>query len=164
MCSRPPLTRSDQREHYDGRRMRRLTVFSWGFWGWGTATPQLVAAVDAAERRRGFAPPLFVDIRFRRSGRAIGFKEHAFEQLLGRRRYRWMPTLGNSSIGTLKAARSRVQRLPITCSIPPWMQQTVTRASSSFAPASHRGPRTVIATSSLDCSGARRVAARCGSM
>ena len=85
--------------------MKHLSVFSWGFWGWGTATSQLVSSVDAAERKRGFNPPIFVDIRFRRAGRAPGFKERAFEDLLGWRRYRWMPTLGNSSIGTRKSAR-----------------------------------------------------------
>lgn len=80
-------------------------MFSWGFWGWGTATRQLVAAIDSIEQQRGFQPPIFVDVRFQRSGRAPGFKGDAFEELLGWRRYRWMPTLGNSSIGTGKAAR-----------------------------------------------------------
>lgn len=89
----------------ESNRVKHLSVFSWGFWGWGTATPQLVSAVDAAERKRGFNPPIFVDIRFRRTGRAPGFKERAFEDLLGWQRYRWMPTLGNSSIGTRKAPR-----------------------------------------------------------
>ncbi len=78
-----------------------LDVFL-GILGMGNATPQLVAAVDAAEAQRGFSPPIFVDIRYRRSGRALGFRESAFEELLGWRRYRWMPTLGNSSIATGK--------------------------------------------------------------
>jgi hypothetical protein len=82
-----------------------LSIFSWGFWGWGTATRQLLAAVDAVEERRGFMPPVFVDIRYRRSGRAPGFRGETFERLVGRRRYRWMPTLGNASIGTLRSAR-----------------------------------------------------------
>src|SRR2546427_3105459 len=85
--------------------MKHLSLYSWGFWGWGTATDRLVAAVDAAEKRRGFGPPTFLDIRYRRAGRALGFKDDAFERLLGWRRYRWMPTLGNSSIGTRKAMR-----------------------------------------------------------
>ena len=88
-----------------GQTMKPVTVFSWGFWGWGTATRQLIAAVDAAERRRGCGLPMFVDIRLRRSGRAPGFRSGAFERLLGRRRYRWMPSLGNSNIGTRKAAK-----------------------------------------------------------
>jgi len=82
--------------------MKKISMFSWGFSGWGNSTPELVAAVEAAERKRGFKPPIFVDIRFRRTGRAKGFKEHTFEDLLGWRRYRWMPTLGNSAIGTGK--------------------------------------------------------------
>jgi hypothetical protein len=48
---------------------------------------------------------MFVDIRFRRSGRAAGFNGDAFEKLLGRPRYRWMQSLGNSSIGTRRQAR-----------------------------------------------------------
>jgi hypothetical protein len=48
---------------------------------------------------------MFVDIRLRRAGRAPGFRCGAFERFLGRRRYRWMPTLGNSNIGTRKAAQ-----------------------------------------------------------
>jgi hypothetical protein len=34
---------------------------------WGNHMPQPVEAVDAAERSRGFDPPLFVDIRIRRT-------------------------------------------------------------------------------------------------
>src|SRR3954468_18460131 len=85
--------------------MKRITAFTWGFWGWGNSTRQLIRAMDAAEARRGFRPPLFVDVRFRRTGRAPGFKGSTFQELLGWRRYRWMPTLGNSSIGTGRAAR-----------------------------------------------------------
>src|SRR4051812_7144928 len=80
--------------------MRTLTAFSWGFWGWGSATRQLVRAVDAVESARGFRPPIFVDIRFRRSGRAAGFRGDAFEKLLGRKRYRWMQSLGNKNFGS----------------------------------------------------------------
>lgn len=82
--------------------MKTLSMFSWGFAGWGNATAELVAAVDAAETKRGFNPPIFVDIRYKRTGRAKGFKEHTFEDLLGWRRYRWMPTLGNRAIATGK--------------------------------------------------------------
>jgi hypothetical protein len=85
--------------------MKRISIFSWGFWGWGTATRKLVAAVDAVERQRGFGPPIFVDIRFRRAGRAPGFRGRAFENLLGRQCYRWMPTLGNSNVSTGKSMR-----------------------------------------------------------
>jgi hypothetical protein len=85
--------------------LNRLTMFSWGYWGWGTATQQLIASVDAAERKRGFNPPIFVDIRNNRSVRAPGFNGRAFEDLLGWRRYRWMPSLGNMNIGKSKPTR-----------------------------------------------------------
>jgi hypothetical protein len=49
-------------------------MFSWGFSGWGTATRQLVAAMDAAEEQRGFKPPMFADIRLRREGCAPEFR------------------------------------------------------------------------------------------
>jgi hypothetical protein len=74
------------------------TIFTWGYHGWGNATPQLVQAVDAVEAHRGFAPPLFVDIRIRRGVRARGFIGPTFEKLLGSGRYRWMRSLGNQWI------------------------------------------------------------------
>jgi hypothetical protein len=77
-----------------------LTLFSWGYWGWGNATRHLVEAVDAVERRRGFQPPIFVDTRISRSVRAAGFRDSAFEQMLGPERYRWMRRLGNKAILT----------------------------------------------------------------
>lgn len=76
-----------------------VTLFSWGYWDWGGVTPKLVSAVDAVESARGFEPPLFVDVRFSRSVRAAGFRQGAFEKLLGPERYRWMKGLGNSCIG-----------------------------------------------------------------
>lgn len=82
--------------------MRTLTVFSWGYWGWGTHTSDFVRAVDATERRRGMRPPIFVDIRFSRSVRAPGFRENAFAEIVGRGRYRWLRKLGNANIGTKK--------------------------------------------------------------
>ena len=75
-----------------------LTLYSFGYWGWGNATEQLVAAVDAVDRRRGFRPPLFVDIRIRRNVRAVGFRDDAFKVRFGSRRYRWMPALGNRRV------------------------------------------------------------------
>jgi hypothetical protein len=38
-----------------------LTLFTWGYWGWGNATHELIRAVDATERQRGFKPPIFFD-------------------------------------------------------------------------------------------------------
>jgi hypothetical protein len=77
-----------------------VTLFSWGYYGWGNHTDNLVKAVDAVEISRGFQPPFFVDTRIRRSVRAAGFKGMAFERLLGETRHRWMPSLGNRAIVT----------------------------------------------------------------
>src|SRR5262245_40791853 len=33
------------------------TLFTWGYYGWGNATPQLMEAVDAVEESGGFQPP-----------------------------------------------------------------------------------------------------------
>ena len=80
--------------------MEPMTIFSWGYWGWGNATPQLLDAVDAVEAARDFRPPRFVDVRISRSVRAVGFRDSTFETLLGRDRYIWMPALGNRYIVT----------------------------------------------------------------
>jgi hypothetical protein len=76
------------------------SMFTWGYHGWGNATPQLVGVVDSVERGRGFGPPMFVDIRIRRTVRAKGFQGNAFEKLLGLDRHRWMKSLGNKFIET----------------------------------------------------------------
>lgn len=77
-----------------------ISLFSWGYYGWGNHTPHLVEAVDAVEKSRGFEPPLFVDIRIRRAVRAKGFQGNAFEKLLGENRHHWMKSLGNMFIET----------------------------------------------------------------
>jgi hypothetical protein len=77
-----------------------ITIFSWGYYGWGNHTAKWIDAVDAVEEGRGFAPPTFVDIRIRRTGRAKGFQGPAFEKLLGPKRHRWMKSLGNMQIQT----------------------------------------------------------------
>ena len=84
--------------------MAKLTAFTWGYWGWGTHTSDFVRAVDAIEHGRGRRPPIFADIRYSRSVRAPGFRENAFEQTVGRGRYRWIRKLGNQNIGTEKRA------------------------------------------------------------
>jgi len=84
-------------------RHRMLTLFTWGYWGWGNATHELIRAVDATERRRGFKPPIFFDIRVSRSVRATGFQGSAFEQVLPRGRYRWFPRLGNERVTSHEA-------------------------------------------------------------
>ncbi len=83
-----------------GKSMREVTLFSWGYWGWGNATPKFVEAVDAVERRRGFGPPVFVDVRISRSVRAVGFRDGAFARTLGGDRYVWMQRLGNQTVRT----------------------------------------------------------------
>lgn len=50
------------------------------------------------ENARGYRAPLFVDARIRRSVRAAGFRDGAFERLLGAERYRWMKGLGNKNL------------------------------------------------------------------
>jgi hypothetical protein len=59
-----------------------------------------VEAFDKAERSREFRPPLFIDARLRRQGRAKGFVGNAFRDLVGVSRYRWMQDLGNLAIAT----------------------------------------------------------------
>lgn len=85
-----------------GRRqaVAKLTLFSWGYSGWGSSIPQLLACLAAAERTRGFKEPILVDIRLRRKVRAEGFRENALGEVLGPDRYVWMPALGNANIGT----------------------------------------------------------------
>jgi hypothetical protein len=75
-----------------------ITLFSWGYWGWGSSTEQFVAAADAVEASRGFAPPLFVDVRWHRNVQARGFRDAAFASQVGRDRYHWMNRLGNEGI------------------------------------------------------------------
>lgn len=75
-----------------------LTLFSFGYWGAGSATRALVDGVNEAEALRGFDPALWVDVRLSRAVRAAGFRDRAFEQLLGSN-YMWMRDLGNACIG-----------------------------------------------------------------
>lgn len=75
-----------------------LTIFMFGYWGWGNATEELVNAVDAVEKKRGYKPPLWVDIRIRRVGQAKGFVGSAFENMVGRARHHRMASLGNLAV------------------------------------------------------------------
>ena len=88
--------------------MSKLTLFSWGYKGWGNSIPQLLHATQTAEQARGFLPPLFVDIRFRRAVRAEGFKEKAFEKVLGPERYIWLKDLGNANITDADATKAKI--------------------------------------------------------
>ncbi len=75
-----------------------LVAFSWGYEGWGNHTKELVEVVDAIEASRGYRRPIFVDVRIRRQVRAVGFRERAFEDRLGPKRYSWLRGLGNRAI------------------------------------------------------------------
>lgn len=70
-----------------------LTLFTFGYWGWGSATGELIRAIDSAERKKGFSPPVFFDIRLKRSVRAKGFRDDAFERLLPKGRYDLAPRM-----------------------------------------------------------------------
>lgn len=86
---------------------KKLTLFTWGYWGWGNSTKNLVEAVDAIESERGFEPPFFVDIRISRSVRAKGFNGNTFEEVIGPKRHRWMKSLGNKR--TMTGTGPRIQ-------------------------------------------------------
>lgn len=90
-----------------GPSVKRLTIFTFGYYGWGSATRQLLQAVDAVEASRGFEPPVFVDIRISRAVRAKGFDGGNFEKLLGPNRHQWMKSLGNKA--KLSGNRRRIQ-------------------------------------------------------
>jgi len=100
LCRTPEFLRSLRPPELREVRLDHLVLFSWGYWGWGNATAELIRAVDAAEASRGFEPPIFVDIRIRRSVRAKGFTGGAFEKAVGVSRYRWIQDLGNESVLT----------------------------------------------------------------
>ena len=34
-------------------KMKKLTLFSWGYWGWGSSAAQFVKAADVVEAARG---------------------------------------------------------------------------------------------------------------
>lgn len=89
--------------------MSTLRLFTWGYWGWGTTAGRLIEAADAVEAARGFRPPVFVDIRWKRQGRAADFVGSRFESLLGGDRYRWLQGLGNKAIddGGMEIARAQ---------------------------------------------------------
>jgi hypothetical protein len=67
-----------------------------------------VRAIDWLEKKRGFLQPVFVDLRFARSGRAVNFKGNAFSDIVGERRYVWMPKLGNKRIKTKTGKRMQI--------------------------------------------------------
>lgn len=92
-----------------GHRILKITkAFTWGYWGWGSESRHFVRAADWMERKRGLLPPMFVDLRIARSGRAANFKGNAFQDIVGNRRYVWMPELGNKRIKTKRGRRMQI--------------------------------------------------------
>jgi hypothetical protein len=98
LCRTPEFLRFLRPPDFKEVNPEHLVSFSWGYWGWGSATAELIRAVDAAEASRGFEPPIFVDIRIRRSVRAKGFTGDAFEKAVGSDRSQWIQDLGNESV------------------------------------------------------------------
>jgi hypothetical protein len=90
-----------------------------------------VEAVDVAEKKRGFKPPLFVDIRLQRTVRTKGFSGDAFALVVGASRYKWMRELGNRSIVTGNS-RIQIDR--------PMAAQIVRKVDGVFPPELHRSP------------------------
>jgi len=88
--------------------MRKLKAFTWGYWGWGSESRHFVGAADWMEKKRGFLPPVFVDLRIARGGRAANFKGNTFADIVGSRRYVWMPKLGNKRIKTKTGKRMQI--------------------------------------------------------
>lgn len=82
--------------------MKALTVFTWGYWGWGSLGREFMKRARRLERARGHRSPLFVDIRYSREVHARDFSGHAFEKICGASGYIWMPELGNENIATGK--------------------------------------------------------------
>ena len=103
-----------------------LTLFSFGYHGWGTATNKLIQAVDAVETGRGYEPPVFVDVRYKRSGRAPGFNGTKFARTVGSERYEWMPELGNKAIDNPTGPRIQIVR-------PAAAEELLTRAQALAA-------------------------------
>lgn len=96
--------KSDSHSNKKRNPKRKLTIFSWGYWGWGNSARHFVKAADAVEASRGYNQLIFVDVRLRRAARAVCFRGPAFGKIVGDDRYCWINGLGNSEIAdhTLK--------------------------------------------------------------
>lgn len=84
-----------------------VLAYTFGYWGWGRQTKRLIELADDWEHSQGRKPPLWVDIRWSRSVRALGFRDDAFERTAGPDRYLWLRGLGNSAVtegGMMKIA------------------------------------------------------------
>ncbi|QDM18181.1 hypothetical protein [Tardiphaga sp. vice278] len=79
--------------------MDKIKIFTFGYWGWGSSIKELDRAIAEVEVSRNFTKPLYIDLRYSRAVRAVGFKGDAFRDAVGSARYRWMKSLGNGAIG-----------------------------------------------------------------
>ncbi len=89
--------------------MTTPTVYSFGYWGWGTNTQQLVKLASTWEKEQGFKPPLWVDVRLQRQTRAPEFRGDAFAKATGPQNYRWMRGLGNAVIADANATGIKIK-------------------------------------------------------
>ena len=79
--------------------MTPVALFTWGYTAGAIIRPNS-SGPSTSSRRAEDCSPVFVDIRTRRSVRAVGFKGPAFERLVGPSPHRWMNGLGNRFIVT----------------------------------------------------------------
>lgn len=87
-----------------------LRIFSWGYWGWGNWTRELNDAVTDVEASRGFAAPLFADVRISRLVRARGFQGDALAGVVGAERHVHLPGLGNARVAEGHSIGIRIAR------------------------------------------------------
>lgn len=89
-----------------------IQVFSWGYHGWGHCAHKFVEAAVEAEALRGYGPPIFVDVRMLRSGRATDFVGNHFKHISEERGcgYHWMEGLGNKAVADRKRGELTINR------------------------------------------------------
>ena len=80
--------------------IRKLTIFMFGYDGWGNSTELLHKATAAVERQRGYRRPYWVDTRFSPYTLAAGFYGRTFASVVGDDHYCSMPELGNANVGS----------------------------------------------------------------
>ena len=87
-----------------------ITLFSWGYWGWGNATEQLVEAVDwpkSDENSVRQSSSIFVCFA---KGEPKGSSAMHSATSVGASRYRWMPDLGNLAVGKSATHEDKASR------------------------------------------------------
>lgn len=76
-----------------------MTIYSFGYEGWGPHVPRLLDTLRQVSRSRGRGEPLLVDTRIRREVRAPGFTPAGIREWATHRNYRWLQGLGNVYMG-----------------------------------------------------------------